>query len=85
MGLEVWLGEEKEWLVTHSRAQLQRKHFDFLVYGHRHIPADIKLGPRSRYINLGDWIHYCTYAVFDGSDVQLKSYTGKENKIIRNW
>lgn len=39
----------------------------------------------ARYINLGDWIHYDTYAVFDGEKLELRSYSGKENKIIRNW
>ena len=28
---------------------------------------------KGRYINLGDWIRYNTYAVFDGADLQLKS------------
>jgi UDP-2,3-diacylglucosamine hydrolase len=41
-------------------------------------------GDEARYINLGDWIHYFTYAVFDGEKMELKSYKGKEDKIIRN-
>ncbi len=43
-----------------------------------------KEGPTSRYINLGDWIRYYTYAVFDGENLELKSYKGQEAKIIRN-
>ncbi|MEQ1676568.1 MAG: hypothetical protein ABL876_07700, partial [Chitinophagaceae bacterium] len=41
-------------------------------------------GSTSRYINLGDWIRYYTYAVFDGENLELKSYKGQEAKIIRN-
>ncbi|WP_315818357.1 hypothetical protein [Paraflavitalea speifideaquila] len=38
----------------------------------------------SRYINLGDWIRYYTYAVFDGNALTLQSrYPELEQKIIR--
>jgi UDP-2,3-diacylglucosamine hydrolase len=82
---EVFLGEDKEWLLIHSKEVLQQKHVDFFVFGHRHLPIDFRLSPGTRYINLGEWINYCTYAVFDGKEMQLKSYTGKENKIYKNW
>ena len=82
---EVFLGEEKEWLLIHSKEVLQQKHFDFFVFGHRHLPIDFRLSDKSRYINLGEWMNFCTYAVFDGEDMQLKSYTGKEHKIYKNW
>ena len=38
----------------------------------------------SRYINLGDWIRYFTYAEFDGEELTLKSYSANDHKIIRN-
>lgn len=69
---EVFLGEDKEWLIIHSRQMLAREHFDYFIYGHRHLPMDIKLTDRSHYINLGDWIKYYTYAEFDGYETQLK-------------
>lgn len=71
-----WLGEEKEWLVQYSRERLKKEHLDFLVFGHRHLPIDIPVGDRSRYINLGDWITYFTYAVFDGSEMKLMQRNG---------
>jgi len=82
---EKFLGEEKEWLIIYSKEMLKKKNYEFFVFGHRHLPIDYRLSPDCRYINLGDWIHYDTYAVFDGADLQLKSYSGKENKIIKNW
>lgn len=81
---EVWRGEENEWLITYCKETLRHKHYDFLIFGHRHLPIDWQLQGNSRYINLGDWIHYCTYAVFDGSDIRIQSYTGKEHKIVSN-
>lgn len=80
---ETFLGEENEWLLLFSKEQLKNEHFDFFVFGHRHLPIDYALSNGSRYINLGDWIHYFTYAVFDGENLNLKSYTGNEDKIIR--
>jgi UDP-2,3-diacylglucosamine hydrolase len=82
---EVFLGEDKEWLIIYSLELLKKKNFDFFVFGHRHLPIDHRLNPASRYINLGDWIRYYTYAVFDGEEMQLKSYAGFDGKIIRNW
>lgn len=83
---EVFLGEENEWLITYCKEVLQQKHIDYFIFGHRHLPIDFRLSaiPESRYINLGDWIRYFTYAVFDGNTMTLQSFTGMEEKIIRN-
>lgn len=80
---EVFLGEEKEWLIIYCKEVLAQKKIDFFVFGHRHLAIDYRLNEQSRYINLGDWIRYFTYAVFDGGKLELKSYAGKEEKIIR--
>ena len=72
---EVFLGEDKEWLIVYCKEVLQKEYFDYLIFGHRHLPIDFKLNEKSRYINLGDWIKYFSYAVFDGENVELKYYT----------
>ncbi len=69
-----FLGEDKEWLIIYCREVLAKKHYDFFIFGHRHFPMDYTLNNKSRYINLGDWIRDFTYAVFDGSDMQLKKW-----------
>jgi UDP-2,3-diacylglucosamine hydrolase len=71
---EIFLGEDKEWLVIYCKEVLQQEHFDYFIFGHRHLPLDIGLGKNSRYINLGDWIRTFTYAVFDGTTIQLKTW-----------
>ncbi len=73
---EVFLGEDKEWLVTYSKEQLQKEHFDYFVFGHRHLPIDLGVGENSRYINLGDWIKYRTYAVLEEGELKLLTYPG---------
>ncbi|WP_053976722.1 UDP-2,3-diacylglucosamine diphosphatase [Mangrovimonas xylaniphaga] len=69
-----FLGEDKEWLVQYSRRKLEDKHRDYFVFGHRHLPMEIDLGNNAKYINLGDWINYYTYGVFDGKEMHLKTY-----------
>ena len=59
-----FLGEENEWLALYCRKKLQEKHYDFFVFGHRHLPLEIELNNSSTYINLGDWIQYYTYGEF---------------------
>lgn len=71
---EVFMGEDKEWLIIYSKEILQQQHYDYFIFGHRHLPIDVKLGDRSRYINLGEWIKYDSYAVFDGEQLQLLYY-----------
>ncbi len=84
---EVFMGEDNEWLITYSKEQLQLNHYDYLVFGHRHLPIDFELKSAlgvSRYINLGDWIRYFTFASFDGDRMQLQSiYPENEKCIVR--
>ncbi len=69
-----FLGEDNEWLAVYCKRKLEDKHRDFFVFGHRHLPLEIDLNEKSKYINLGDWIQYYTYGVFDGKNFELKTY-----------
>ena len=71
---EKFLGEEKEWLIIYSKEILEKKQVDFFVFGHRHLPIEFRLNNESLYINLGDWIKYNSFAVFDGEKMELKYY-----------
>ncbi|QNR25897.1 UDP-2,3-diacylglucosamine diphosphatase [Croceimicrobium hydrocarbonivorans] len=71
----VFLGEDDEWLAIYAKEMLQEAYRDYFIFGHRHLPLDIQLNEAgSRYINLGDWIQYFTYGVFDGEQMQLMEY-----------
>ena len=67
-----FLGEENEPLVVFSKEKIEKEHFDYLIFGHRHLPLEISLTKNSKYINLGDWISNYTYGVFDGKEFELK-------------
>ena len=69
-----FLGEDREWLIIHSKEVLKKDHFDFFIYGHRHVPIQIKIGDSSTYVNLGDWMKNFTFAVFDGSHISLEKF-----------
>jgi UDP-2,3-diacylglucosamine hydrolase len=69
-----FFGEENEWLIAYCKEILQQQPFDYFIFGHRHLPIDFALPGNSRYINLGDWIRYDSYAVFDGNQLELKYY-----------
>ncbi|MDD4087648.1 MAG: UDP-2,3-diacylglucosamine diphosphatase, partial [Bacteroidales bacterium] len=50
------------------------EHYDFYIFGHRHIPLDFQLNEKARMIILGDWVTNFTYAVFNGEKLELKRF-----------
>jgi len=69
-----FLGEEKEWLILYAKRKLETKHYNYFVFGHRHLPMIKPVGENSDYVNLGDWITYFTYGVFDGETFEIKKF-----------
>ncbi|WP_233885467.1 UDP-2,3-diacylglucosamine diphosphatase [Tenacibaculum piscium] len=78
-----FLGNDKEWLVQYCKRKLETKHYDYFVFGHRHLPLEIDVSKKvseetseekSMYINTGDWVKYFTYAVFEHEKLSLKEY-----------
>lgn len=75
---EVFLGESNEWLVHFAQEQLKNQHFDYFIFGHRHLPLSIEVGEKSTYYNLGDWIKYNTYGVLENGSFTLREYPSNE-------
>ncbi|RMA66077.1 UDP-2,3-diacylglucosamine diphosphatase [Ulvibacter antarcticus] len=69
-----FLGAEQEWLAQYSKRKLESKHYDYFIFGHRHLSMEIEVGDKSMYYNLGDWIHQYTYGVFDGNTFEIKKF-----------
>ncbi len=55
--------------------------FDYVIMGHYHQPMYRNLNG-GVYVNLGDWIDSYTYAVFDGKQLELKTWQ-KDNGALR--
>ena len=79
-----FMGVDKEHQIQFARKE-HEKHPDieYFIFGHRHIPYDIRIAENSRVICLGDWIGNFTYGVFDGKDFQLKKFLKDQGSIIK--
>jgi UDP-2,3-diacylglucosamine hydrolase len=71
---EVFHGEERERLIQFSRKMLETEHFDYFIFGHRHLPLTVELNENSTYINTGEWIKSFSYAKTEGDKIVLKRY-----------
>lgn len=72
---EKFLGRDKEWLIQYAETVLAQKPIDYFVFGHRHLPYQLDLSPTAEIVNLGEWINYHTYAVWDGQTLTLEKWS----------
>jgi UDP-2,3-diacylglucosamine hydrolase len=79
---EPYRGDDKEFQVAFAKDTLTKEHFDYFIFGHRHIPYVVNLGGNSQVVNLGDWINNFTYAVWDGRELILRSFFPEKDKNI---
>jgi UDP-2,3-diacylglucosamine hydrolase len=81
-----WNGEENEWLVQYCYRKMNQGIVpDYFIFGHRHLAVDWQLqGAKSRYINLGDWMSYFTWAEYNGSDLTYHFLENNDKKLISN-
>lgn len=70
-----FMGED-EWLWTFAKETQKTTHYDYYIFGHRHLPLDLEVGDNSKYINLGEWLSYCTYAEYSEGEIKLKTFEG---------
>ncbi|HFA50958.1 MAG TPA: UDP-2,3-diacylglucosamine diphosphatase [Bacteroidetes bacterium] len=76
-------GEKKERLIQFCNAHLDKEDVDFFIFGHRHLPIDFRLkNGKSRYINLGEWIRFNSYAVFDGQQLEVKFFENDKGEVF---
>ncbi len=66
-------GDDKEFLVQFCNQHLKEHRIDYFIFGHRHLPLTKQI-QNATYINLGDWVKYNSYAVFDGTNIELKYF-----------
>lgn len=73
-----FLGADKEWLVQYCLSIQETESIDYFIFGHRHLALEYELPKGAKYVNLGDWLRYDSYAVFDGSDLSLEYFKTKK-------
>jgi UDP-2,3-diacylglucosamine hydrolase len=64
----------KEILFQYCKEVEAKEHHDFYIFGHRHCKLDLIINERSKYINLGDWIRFDSYGVFDDKACTLEKF-----------
>jgi hypothetical protein len=83
--------EDKEWLILYSKRKLEpnitiTSFLDTVIYLWKFL-----LVKNSEYANLGDWITYFTYGVFDGNfeikkyEVIYWDYSNKYKPVSKFW
>ncbi len=80
--VQEYLGPEKEWLIQYAEKKQIEKNLDYYIFGHRHLPIDFILkNGSSRYINLGDWLSFQSYATMKEGSIALHFYKNDHGKI----
>ncbi len=71
---EIFLGEDKEWLIQFCKEDLKKRSIDYYIFGHRHLPLEIDITEKTKYFNLGEWMNYRTYLEVTPQQVSLKTW-----------
>ena len=73
---EATFDPDKEYMIDFANSLLeQNDSIDYIIMGHRHLPIDFTLkNGATRYVNLGDWINYFSFAVLHKGDLTLQFY-----------
>ena len=80
--IQTFQGVDQEWLIQYCEQKIQENPYDYLVFGHRHLPIDYVLkNQHSRYVNLGDWLSFQSYAVFNGESLSLQFFENEFGKV----
>ncbi|MEQ8478007.1 UDP-2,3-diacylglucosamine diphosphatase [Fulvivirga sp.] len=68
---------DREFLWQYSKDVEKNEHHDYYIFGHRHLPLNLEVGEaNARYFNLGEWVNFNTYGVFDGDKFDLLTFEG---------
>lgn len=71
---ETYQGDD-EWLYQYCEDVSSTMDIDYFVFGHRHLVIDRMLSNgKSRYINIGDWLSYYSYAVLENGMLQVRFF-----------
>ena len=70
-----FISMEKETLLGYCQEKQITNPVDYYIFGHRHLPLELKVDEKATYINTGDWLKHYTYAVLYNGNLELKTYT----------
>ena len=66
---------DQEKLLVYSREMAAKKpDIEYFVFGHRHVPTNLKVSDTASCIILGDWVKHFSYGKFDGDTFEIKYF-----------
>lgn len=65
---------EKEPLYKYCIERNKNKNIDYFIFGHRHLNKEYNFEENKKLIILSDWINDSGYAVWDGTNLELKKF-----------
>lgn len=75
-----FISEDKEILFGFCKKMQKINPVDYYVFGHRHIPMNIRIDSKSEYFNAGDWISNYSYVTLHEGVLSLKKrFENKKN------
>jgi len=66
--------KENEILFGYCQEQQKINPVDYYVFGHRHLPLELKMDKKATYINLGEWLSQKNYGVLEQGVLKLETY-----------
>jgi UDP-2,3-diacylglucosamine hydrolase len=70
---DVFRGEDEP-LLKFCKQIEKKKHHDFYIFGHRHLPLTLEVAENSTYFNLGDWVNHFTYLEVDENSAHIRVF-----------
>jgi UDP-2,3-diacylglucosamine hydrolase len=76
---ERFVAREETWAKNYADTLFKEHgHFDYVIMGHRHFPVMIDINKDTKYVNLGEWVNFTSYAKFDGEKLELLHFEAKK-------
>ena len=63
-----------EHLINYCKKKQKNNPIDYYVFGHLHSPTIENIDSKAKYINAGDWIQHCSYAVLSNKNLEIKKF-----------
>ena len=68
--------QQDEMLYQYAKRKIiEDPDIDYLVFGHRHIPMQLKVNEKAEMLILGDWISHFSYGVFEEGKMTIRYFT----------
>src|SRR5699024_10192538 len=79
---EVFLGDEKEWLIKYANDLSLSKDYNYFIFGHRHLAYERKLQNGSYVINICESLSSYTHAGWEAESLTVRKWKSPQTPPI---